>query len=77
MIISRHEDTCIIKQENSKKEIEAVVLEFKEHQKLIVVLNKSIKINLNWNGQIYEGKMAGLDFISQGPKVTKTQVGRG
>jgi hypothetical protein len=77
MQVIRHSDKCLVKQENSKKEVEAEVLEFKEHKKLIVVLNKSIKLNLTWNGSLYEGKMAGLDFVSNGPAVTKTQVGRG
>lgn len=29
-----------------------------------------------WNGKMYEGKMAGIDFISEGPRVTKNTVGR-
>ena len=47
----------------------AVVLEFKEHQKLIVVLNKSIKLTLNWNGRKYLGQSSGLEFASDGPNI--------
>lgn len=77
MTIVRHSDKCILQQANTKKEVEAEVLEFKHQKRLIVVLNKSVKVNLVWNGQLYEGKMAGLDFVSKGPDVTKTQIGRG
>jgi hypothetical protein len=39
-----------------------------------VVLNKSIKLPMVWNGKVYEGKMAGLDFVSDGPALNKTQT---
>lgn len=71
----RHSDTCTVKQAVSGKIVEAVVHEFKEQNKLIVVLNKSVKLNMTWNGRVYEGKMAGMDFISDGPKVTKYSTG--
>lgn len=67
----RYAETCEVKQAASGKIVEAVVHDFKEQNKLIVVLNKSVKLNMIWNGKIYEGKMAGMDFVSDGPKVTK------
>jgi len=73
---TRYSDTCTVKQANSGKIVEAVVYEFKEKSKLLVVLNQSVKLNMIWNGKIYEGKMAGMDFISEGPKVTKYSTGR-
>lgn len=71
----RHADTCTVKQAASGKIVEAVVHEFKEQNKLIVVLNKSVKLNMTWNGRVYEGKMAGMDFVSDGPKITKYTIG--
>lgn len=76
MEITRIDSKCVIKQANSSKTVESEVHEFKEKEKLVVVLNKSVKLNMVWNGKLYEGKMAGIDFISEGPKVTKTTTGR-
>ena len=70
-------DKCVIKQVNSSKSVEAVVYEFAEQKHLIVVLNKSVKLPMTWNGRMYEGRMAGIDFISDGPKITKFKTGRG
>lgn len=74
-IITRYSDTCKVKQADSNKTVEAVIQEFAEHSKLIVILNKSVKLSMKWNGKVYEGRMAGLDFVSDGPVVSKTQTG--
>jgi hypothetical protein len=60
----------------SSKLTEAVVQDF-EHQVLLnVIVNKAVKISMKWNGQCYEGRNAGMDFESEGPKVTRTTTGR-
>lgn len=76
MEIVRYSETCTVKQANTSKTVEAVVYEFKEQQNLTVVLNKSVKISMIWNGKLYEGKMAGIDFTSTGPLINKTKTGR-
>jgi flagellar biosynthesis/type III secretory pathway ATPase len=76
MEIVRYGDKCTIKQPDSGKEVEAEVFEFKEKQKLIVVLNKSVKVSMVWNGRLYEGKMAGIDMISTGPTIKRSTTGR-
>ena len=48
--------------------------DFNECEMLTVVLNKSVKMSMKWNGRVYEGRMAGMDFISNGPTVSKTQT---
>jgi hypothetical protein len=73
--ITRHSDTCQVKQVSSNKLVEAVVQDFNECEMLTVVLNKSVKLSMKWNGRVYEGHMAGMDFISNGPTVSKTQTG--
>jgi hypothetical protein len=60
----------------SSKSVEAVVSQFIFEDRLDVVLNKSVKLTLKWNGKCYEGKGAGMDVESAGPTVTKTQTGR-
>jgi hypothetical protein len=72
--IIRAGTTCQVKQAASGKMLEAAVHEFKDQDRLTVVLNKSIKLPMIWNGKVYEGKMAGLDFVSDGPTVSKTQT---
>lgn len=76
MEVVRYGDKCLVKQANSSKTVEAEVFEFKEQDRLTVVLNKSVKLPMVWNGKMYEGKMAGMDFVTPGPKITKTTTGR-
>jgi hypothetical protein len=38
-------------------------------------MNKAVKLLMNWNGRVYEGRSAGMDFVSNGPAITKTQTG--
>ena len=61
---------------SSGKNVSAEVHEFKENERLTVVLNKSVKLAMKWNGKLYEGRMAGLDFVTTGPKINKTTTGR-
>jgi hypothetical protein len=72
--VVRHSDTCQIKMAKSAKLTEAVVQDFEEHKILNVIVNKAIKISMKWNGKIYEGRSAGMDFESDGPSVTRTQT---
>jgi len=74
--VLRHSDTCQVKITKSSKSIEAVVSQFIFEDKLDIVLNKSVKLTLKWNGKCYEGRNAGMDFESAGPVVSKTQIGR-
>jgi len=76
MDIVRYGDKCIVKQVNSSKSVEAEILNFNEARNLTVVLNKSVKINMSWNGRMYEGRMAGIDFITEGPSIQRTRTGR-
>jgi hypothetical protein len=73
--ITRHSDTCQIKQVSSGKIVEAVVQDFQENVVLHVIVSKAVKITMKWNGKVYEGRMASMDFVSNGPTVNKTQTG--
>jgi hypothetical protein len=74
-VILRHADTCKIRMAKVNKTVDAVVDQFIFEQVLDVVLNKSVKLKLKWNGRCYEGRSAGMDIESDGPTVTKTQTG--
>lgn len=73
--ITRHGDTCLIKMSKSAKMTEAVVSQFIFQQQLDVIINKSIKLKLKWNGKCYEGRTVGMDFESDGPTVSRSQTG--
>ena len=49
-------------------------MSFNEGRNLTVVINKSVKILMNWNGRVYEGRSAGMDFESDGPAITRTKT---
>ena len=73
--IKRYSDTCDVKNVTSNKIVEAVVQDFKELDTLYVIINKSVKLAMKWNGRVYEGRMAGMDFVSNGPKISITRAG--
>jgi len=76
--ITRHSETCTVIQEATKRKVEATVMAFNEGRNLTVIMNKSVKLLMNWNGRVYEGRMAGMDFISNGPNISRIQTaGRG
>jgi len=72
----RYESTCDVIQESTKRTVKAEVMAFNEGRNLTVVMNKSVKLLMSWNGKAYEGRMAGMDFISNGPKGQKYTEGR-
>ena len=74
-LVTRHSDTCKIKMANSEKLTEAVVQNFREHDNLTVIVNKLVKISMRWNGKCYEGRSAGMDFVSDGPTLSRTHTG--
>ena len=74
--ILRHSETCKINVTKSTKMTEAVVHDFVEKESLVVIVNKTVKIGMLWNGRCYEGRSAGMDFESDGPTITRTQIGR-
>ena len=62
-------DKCTVKAVASGKEMDAEVIAFHEKRNLTVAINKSVKLLMTWNGRMFEGKAAGIDFESTGPKV--------
>jgi len=66
---TNYSETCTIVAVASKKTIEAVVMYFNVKRNLMVVLNKDVKLMMTWNGRKYEGRHAGLDLESDGPRV--------
>ena len=72
--VPRHSDNCTVKQAATGREVDGVVMAFNEGRNLTVVMNKSVKLMMNWNGRVYEGRAAGMDFVSDGPNISKTKT---
>ena len=72
--VTRHSDTCTVKQTSSGREVVGEIMAFNEGRNLTVVMNKSVKLMMNWNGRMYEGRAAGMDFVSDGPTISKTKT---
>ena len=75
MEMIRHSEKCMIKNAKNATLIEAVIMSFADKKYLNVVINQSVKLSMIWNGQCYEGRSAGMDFESTGPKVVKSITG--
>lgn len=72
--VSRYSSTCEVKNAANGKTVVAEIMSFNEARNLTVVMNKSVKLLMTWNGRVYEGRMAGLDFVSNGPTVKRTHT---
>jgi hypothetical protein len=68
--------TCeVICEENGRK-IVAELLDFTEHKRLSVSVDRTVRLDLHWNGHLYIGMSGNLSFISNGPDVTFVKNGR-
>ena len=63
-------DKCKLTCTSNGITMDADVMSFKEGQFLTVVITE-MKINMKFNGKLYEGRAAGMDFTTPGPKVIK------
>lgn len=63
-------DKCKLTCTSNGITMDADVLLFKEEQFLSVAIAE-MKISMKFNGKLYEGKAAGMDFTTPGPTVTK------
>ena len=48
--ISRYGNSCKVTQTSSNKTVDAEVMALNEGRNLTVVMNKSVKLMMNWNG---------------------------
>ena len=69
-------DTCEIICEDNGRKMVADMLSFKEHQYLTVSLEKQLKLEMRWNGNIYEGRLGRMSFTSEGPVIRNFKQGR-
>lgn len=70
METTHFDDKCMIECTNNDRKVEAEVMAFKEHDFLSVSIQRSIKINMQYNERkgVYIGNQSGLEFITEGPQ---------
>jgi hypothetical protein len=54
----------------------ADLLSFRERDHLAVSIEKQLKLEMRWNGNIYEGRIGSKTFTSDGPLVRNFKQGR-
>ena len=69
------DNKAMITNTKSDVSVEVEVDNFREGQRFDAFVATN-KISMNWNGKIYVGNMAGMEFISEGPTVRYIKEGR-
>ncbi len=70
------EDTCEIMCEDNGRRMVGDILSFRDGDHVAVSIEKRIKLDMKWNGHVYEGRAAGLSFTTEGPLVRNIKQGR-
>lgn len=78
MMKTTYDDKCKIHNTDHDKTVDGEVLEFQPQRRLVVSLERSVKITLAYDNKhhIYVGSMGGMEFTSEGPTAYHTKEGR-
>jgi len=78
MIEQQYADTCEIHNTDRGKIVIVEVLDFQPQKKLVVSVQRSVKVTLPYNEfhNVYIGSMAGMEFTSNGPQEFETRGSR-
>lgn len=78
METTHFDDKVIIECLKNGQKVEAAVLSFKESEFLTVVVQKTAKINMQWNQNknLYICRQVGLEFVTEGPEKFVSKTGR-
>jgi hypothetical protein len=78
METTHFDDKVTIECLKNGKMIEAEVLSFRENEFLTAVVQKTAKINMQWNSSknLYIGRQVGLEFVTEGPQKFVSKSGR-
>lgn len=66
---TRFEDTCDISSIDTNVSVLGEILQFREHDIIIAMINRSARVTLRWNDRanVYVGALGGVEFQSPGP----------
>jgi len=74
----RYDDVCDVTNIKTGQTVEGEILSFKEKDFISLTIQRSVKLRLNWDGRAnaYIGRMAGMEFRSDGPRAYSYRTGR-
>lgn len=70
------DETCEVICEDNGRKVVADILSFTERKHLSVSIDRKVRVDLQWNGRIYEGRMATMTFVSNGPNIVQVKNSR-
>ena len=70
------EQTCEIMCEDNGRRMVGEILSFRDRDQVAVSIDRQVKLDMRWNGAVYEGKMANLSFTTNGPIIRNIKQGR-
>jgi hypothetical protein len=70
-----YEENCKLHCTDKDQIVEAVVMQYTPKDYLTVVLATN-KIHMKWNGKLFVGNAAGLEFTTPGPNEINVKEGR-
>ena len=75
---TNYDDKCKVHNTDHDKTVEAEILEFAPQRRLVISLERSVKVSLAYDDKhhIYVGSMGGLEFTSEGPTAYHVKEGR-
>ena len=76
---SAYEQTVTVTCSDNGKSSTADVISFMESQRLVISLNRSVRMEMTYNprNKLYMSNQTGLEFVSSGPKkVNRVEVKR-
>ena len=78
METTHFDDKVTIECLKNGQKVEASVLLFRENEFLTAVVQKTAKINMQWNSSknLYIGRQVGLEFVTEGPQKFVSKSGR-
>ena len=78
METTHFDDKVTIECLKNGQKVEASVLSFRENEFMTAVVQKTAKINMQWNSSknLYIGRQVGLEFVTEGPQKFVSKSGR-
>lgn len=70
-----YSEKCKVTAVASNRTMDADILTFRIGEFMSVSMNRSVKLNMTWNGRCFEGRIAGMDFESAGPEIINVPRG--
>lgn len=68
------EETCAVTCVENGRSVIADLLSFVPQKFISVSIDRKVKLKLNWNGMVFEGRMGKLTFTTNGPSMRTVAI---